>query len=109
MHLMKQIYVLNIHILYEDFTAVFAITRRRKVQKKATAFLPSRMYSSLLLSSFQTSGMAPLEKKEQHKKSCLLSHSAEQKTATAVLLLTDNLILKTNFSVPLLISFPLAK
>lgn len=74
---MKQIYVLNIHILYEDFTAVFAITRRRKVQKKATIFLPSRLYSSLLLSSFQTSGMAPLEKKEQHKKSCLLSHSAE--------------------------------
>lgn len=37
---MKQIYVLNIHILYEEFTALFAITRRRKVQKKAQPSFP---------------------------------------------------------------------
>lgn len=106
---MKQIYVLNIHILYEEFTASFALTRRRKVQKKTTAFLPSRMYSSLVLSSFQTSGMAPLEKEEQQEKFSPQSHSAEQKTATAVLLRRGNLILKINFSFPLLISFLLAK
>lgn len=70
--------------------------------KKATDFSPSHMYNGLSPSSFQTSGMAPLMKKRRSGRNSVLD--AEKNTATAVLLPTDNLITKSIFSFPLLIT-----
>lgn len=99
MHLLKSIYVLDIHTL---FIALSAISKRRKVQKKATDFFLSHMYNGLLPSGFQTLGMAPLVKKRRSRRNSVLK--AEKTTATAVLLLTDNLMTISIFSFPLSIA-----
>lgn len=58
-------YVLDIQIL---FIALFAISKRRKVQKKAIDFFPSRMFNSLLPSGLPTLRVASLVKKRRSRR-----------------------------------------
>lgn len=96
MHLSMHTYVLDIQIL---FIALFAISKRWKVQKKATVFFPSCMFS-LLPSGLQTLGMAPLVKNRRSRR----NSKAEKAKETPLLLPTDNHTAKSIFSFPFLIT-----